>query len=154
MTWQEFNSWKNQIFSQYSHIQKQVGENDFKKYKLDISCRALNKIALNTLEEKKFTELKKVVSQTLDSIPQKNICRASLRPYYKNTRHLKHYLKTHFNLVPIGYHSVKWGTIGLGFGVPYSYFLSSLLGLFIGFGIGMGIGTYFDRKAEKENKSY
>lgn len=154
MKWQEFNSWKNQVFSKYSQIQEQVGESDFKKYNLDISCRALNKIAPNNLEEEKFLELKQVISQTLNAIPQNNICKASLKPYHKNTKHLKHYLKQHFNLVPVGYHSIRWGTIGLGFGLPYSYFLTSLLGLFIGLGIGMGIGTYFDKKADRENKSY
>lgn len=153
MAGQDFNNWKKQVFIKLDLVRKQVGDADFKNLKLDLLCRILNKIALHN-HHKKLNELKSLIEQVVESIPKEFISKKSLKSYYENIKPLKSFIKDNYHLIPSGYHSIKWMTIGAGFGFPYSMFISSPLGIFIGLGIGLGIGTYLDKKAEKENKVY
>lgn len=152
----DFNTWKRQIFSQLNKVQEKIGEADFKRLNLDIICRALNKVTPFVNEDDQIDVLKRLVDRSISLIPNNTstLTKTNLKPYYKSIRTLKSYLKRNYRLVPVGYHSIIWTIIGIGFGIPYSFFITSLLGIFIGLGIGLGIGTYFDKKAEKENKSY
>ncbi|GEM_PF-3166116 len=155
MAGQEFNIWKKQVFAELDQVRKQVGDVDFKKLKLDLICRMLNKLTPNHIPNQgNLSEFKALTNKAIESIPQDYVCKKSLDKYYRSVKPLKSWTKDNYQLIPSGYHSTKWMAIGVGFGLPYSMFISSLLGIFIGLGIGLGIGTYLDKKAEKENKVY
>ena len=71
------------------------------------------------------------------------------------------YLQKQHNLVPEGYYSTLWMTLGISaFGLPFGVVLYALtdnsafiaVGLPLGIAFGFAFGAFLDRKAEKEKR--
>ncbi|RRN77435.1 hypothetical protein EIM50_19630, partial [Pseudoxanthomonas sp. SGD-10] len=76
MAGQEFNIWKKQVFAQLDQVRKQVGDVDFKKLKLDLICRMLNKLTPSHIpNQENFSAFKALTDKAIGSIPQEYVCK-------------------------------------------------------------------------------
>ena len=151
----EHSDWYDGIDKQINQLKETIGENDYKKYKLNLLLCVAQRVDEFSHECGQCQILQQDISTltqdvgNLIQVADKDKRKAHLKTIDVITGHLK---KQH-KLVTEGYYMGIGTAIGAGIGVALGAAMPNIgTGIPIGIGTGIAIGAALDAKAKKEGR--
>ncbi|MFC1992096.1 hypothetical protein ACFLVC_05195 [Chloroflexota bacterium] len=149
------NNWYDGIEKRINQLKETLGENDDKKYKLNLLLCVAQRVVEFSLECGQCQMLQQEISTLTEDVSNivQSADKVRRKAYLKTINSMIGHLQKQHKLVTEGYYMGIGMVFGSGIGVALGVAMPSIAtGIPIGLGIGIAVGSALDAKAKKEGR--
>ncbi|MFC1957629.1 hypothetical protein ACFLX0_02310 [Chloroflexota bacterium] len=149
------SNWYDGIEKRINQLKETLGENDYKKYKLNLLLCVAQRVAEFSLECGQCQMLQQEILTLTEDVSNivQSADKVRRKAYLKTINRMIGHLQKQHKLVTEGYYMGIGMVFSSGIGVALGVAMPSIaIGIPIGLGIGIAVGSALDAKAKKEGR--